>query len=408
MEKLHDDFIKLSQTIHFTTKMDVAFVDSIGSVIYQYTNHSIPAVLGTPENDYLYMHEVLKQQTVNDYFHHTNAYGLEYIATGNYRNDSFNGQFIIGPFISSISILSFIQDVIVRNNLPAGERKQLEHFYQSLPVINQMDTPHFGELLVNLTAEKFIEAKSVNSDSKPPLINYDQVEMTREEDKQIIEKRYHHQNKMMDAIRRGNMDEVKEALDTMLDIFVGFSDRIPGSPLRSSKNMALVSNTSFRVAAENSGVHPIYLHIISERFAILIEKTDKLPNLKKLIISMAYEYCELVQSFSTGNYSPVVKKSMDYIMMNLGEPLTLRQIATDIHVNPSYLSRKFKEESGRTLTEFITAKRIEESKLYLKKRSGTVTDIALMMGFNDLNYFTKVFKRLTGYTPSQYAKINSL
>lgn len=404
MEKIYDDFIKLSQTIHFTTKMDVTLTDCNGSVIYQYNNHSIPPILGTSENDYLHINEILEEQKSNNYFHHANVYGLEYIATGIYKNDTFNGLFIIGPFISSISILSFIQDVIVRYNLPAGERKQLEQFYQSLPVLNQMDTHHFGELLVNLTSGKYKEAKKVNIDSKPPVINYNQVEVTREEDKQIIEKRYHHQNKMMDAIRRGNMDDVKRASDTMMDIFIGFSDRIPGSPLRSSKNMALVSNTSFRVAAESSGVHPIYLHIISERFAILIEKTDKLPNLKKLIISMAYEYCELVHSFSTGHYNPIVKKSMDYIMMNIGEPITLAQIAKEIHLNPSYLSRKFKAESGMTITEFITVKRIEESKLYLKKRNNSVTDIALLLGFNDLNYFSKVFKRHTGYTPSQYAK----
>ncbi len=56
------------------------------------------------------------------------------------------------------------------------------------------------------------------------------------------------------------------------------------------------------------------------------------------------------------------------------------------------------------ITEFINQKRIEEAKLYLKRGNFSITDIAFMVGFNDLNYFSKVFKKLTSVTPSQYAK----
>ena len=183
-----------------------------------------------------------------------------------------------------------------------------------------------------------------------------------------------------------------------------FSDRIPESPIRSSKNMAIVLNTLFRMAAERGGVHPVYLHNISERFAILIERTTNIPNLDKLILLMTNEYCDLVNTFATGHYSPIVKKTIDYILLNLGNSLTQSQIAEEIHVNPSYLSRKFKEETGINITEFINQKRVEEAKLYLQRGNIAVTDIAFLVGFNDLNYFSKVFKKLTSVTPSQYAK----
>ncbi len=83
---------------------------------------------------------------------------------------------------------------------------------------------------------------------------------------------------------------------------------------------------------------------------------------------------------------------------------SFNQIANQIHVNPSHLSRKFKEDTGVNITEFINQKRIEEAKLYLKRGNISITDIAFMVGFNDLNYFSKVFKKLTSVTPSQYAK----
>ncbi|WP_411842322.1 helix-turn-helix domain-containing protein [Salinicoccus sp. HZC-1] len=407
-DKIYADFIKTGQIVHFTTKMDVILTEPSGNIIFHSTDHSLPVVLGEPENDYVYINETIGQLPTNNYFHHMNTYGLEYIAVGIHTENAFKGSLIIGPFISSLSINTLIQDIIVKNALPIGERKQLEQFYQSLPILNEIDTHYYGELLINMCSGTYTPAEEAAGGSKHPVINYDQIELTIEEDKQIIENRYHHQNEMMDAIRKGDQEAVNDSLHTMLDLFVGFSDRVPGSPMRSSKNMALISNTSFRIAAEKSGVHPVYLHIISERYAVLIEKTATLPNLKKLIISMANEYCELVRSFATGHYSQNVKKAMDYIMLNLGQPIRLSQISKQIHVNPSHLSRKFKEESGITITEFITQKRIEEAELYLQKGNTSITDIAFILGFNDLNYFSKVFKKYTGYTPSQYAKNNDI
>ena len=159
----------------------------------------------------------------------------------------------------------------------------------------------------------------------------------------------------------------------------------------------------FRIAAERSGVHPVYLHNISERFAISIERITTLPGLK-LIALIGDEYCELVNHFATGHYSPIIKKAVDYISLNLGNHLSLKEVAATIHVNASHLSRKFKEETGLTMTEFIHEKRIAEAKLYLQREDISINDVAFMVGFNDLNYFSKVFKKLTSLTPSQYIK----
>lgn len=119
---------------------------------------------------------------------------------------------------------------------------------------------------------------------------------------------------------------------------------------------------------------------------------------------MAEEYCELVVSVATRQYSPIVKKAIEYIYLNLGSSLLLKSIAEHVHVNPSHLSRKFKEETGMTITDFINKKRVDEARLHLRRGNLSVTEVAFLVGFNDLNYFGKVFKKFTNETPSQYAK----
>ena len=57
-----------------------------------------------------------------------------------------------------------------------------------------------------------------------------------------------------------------------------------------------------------------------------------------------------------------------------------------------------------TPTQFIHLKKVEEAKLHLEKGQLAITEIALLVGFNDPNYFGKVFKKVTGMTPSQFIR----
>ncbi|HYX51573.1 MAG TPA: helix-turn-helix transcriptional regulator, partial [Ktedonobacteraceae bacterium] len=71
---------------------------------------------------------------------------------------------------------------------------------------------------------------------------------------------------------------------------------------------------------------------------------------------------------------------------------------------PSYLSRVFKKEMGITLTDYINKLRIEEAKYMLDHRNISVSEAALSVGFNDPNYFSKVFTKLEHMAPHDYRK----
>ena len=392
--------------LYSITKMDTMCLDQNRNILFQLIDHSVPSVLAHHDDEYSHIHEVLCHQSTNHYYHFINTYGLEYIAVGIWRGPTFCGSMRVGPFISNMAVIDLIKDIISRNHLPIGERKQLEQFYQSLPVLSEPEYKNLGELLVHVCAHDYISSQQISTSTPKPLLNQDTLKVSIEENKDIIENRYKTQNRLMDAVAKGDKSEVNNILHSTTDI-LDFSDRIPESPIRSAKNMAIVINTLYRIAAERSGVHPVYLHNISERFAILIERTTTLPNLKKITVLMTNEYCDLVNTFATGDYSPIIKRTIDFILLNLGSTLTLTKIAHEIHVNPSHLSRKFKEETGMNITEFINSKRVEEAKLYLQRGHISITDVAFLVGFNDLNYFSKVFKKYTSLTPSQFPKRES-
>ena len=88
------------------------------------------------------------------------------MAVGIWRGQSFYGSILIGPLISSISVIDLIKDIIIKNNLPIGERKQLEQFYQSLPVLSEMEYKHIGELLVNMCGHEYINSQQISSSTR--------------------------------------------------------------------------------------------------------------------------------------------------------------------------------------------------------------------------------------------------
>lgn len=398
-----NDFHKICHILNTLTKMDVRLLDKEGNALLQLVNHHFPIPLQQFDNEYLHINNTLEKNKTNSYYYYVNSYGLEYVATGIWSNQSFYGCIVIGPFISSTSIIELISDIITINNLPVSQRNQLQEFYKSLSVITSNECRGIGELLVNMCTHQHIQSHLITTKIMKPTINKEQLQASIAESKNIIEMRYQLEKKLMNAISKGDKDDVARFSNETIRI-VDFSDRIPESPIRSSKNILLVLNTLCRLAAEKGGVHPIYIDNISEKFAILIERATNINQLKSLGILMLNEYCDVVKVYSTLKFSPIVKKAVDYIQLNLEEPLSLNDIASTIHVNPSHLSRKFKEDTNMNIIEYINHKRVEEAKLYLQRGNTSVTEIAFMVGFNDLNYFSRVFKKATSLTPSKYMK----
>ena len=96
-----------------------------------------------------------------------------------------------------------------------------------------------------------------------------------------------------------------------------------------------------------------------------------------------------------------------YVKEHLGEDIAISDIAEKLHFHPNYLMRAFKNETGMSILEYIVFARMEAAKKLLKGTRLPVKDIADMAGYGDCAYFTKIFHRETGMTPSQFRKTYS-
>lgn len=225
----------------------------------------------------------------------------------------------------------------------------------------------------------------------------------------FIEKSMERDKLLIQAIQSGNREMLDEVMNMPgLDQDKGYyygNPILKWDPLRTRKNGMIIRNTLCRVAGELGGVAAIYLHLIFEKYAIQIEQATTADYLEHVISpNMFAEYCDLVANYSTVKYSPLIKEIVVYIGNHLREELNVSNLAATFHVNSSHLARKFKKETGYTISEYVNHQKIEAAKLLFQGGEVTVGEVAEKLGYNSNSYFSKIFKKITGKSPVAYLK----
>ncbi len=217
----------------------------------------------------------------------------------------------------------------------------------------------------------------------------------------FIEERYGVEAKLLEAVQKGNTEDALKQLNLIANYHLAprYQD-----PVRDLRNVLISCNTLCRKAAEAGGVHPVYVDELSRQFAVHAETVSSGREGMRLMTEIVKNYCLLVRNYSLLGHSPVVQRVVSHINRNLSEDLSLKWLASRYTVNASYLSTLFRKEMGMTLTDYVSRQRIRYAILLLDSTDLQVQQIATECGICDVNYFRKLFKKITGKTPAEYAR----
>ncbi len=112
--------------------------------------------------------------------------------------------------------------------------------------------------------------------------------------------------------------------------------------------------------------------------------------------------CPSQHELRTGKRKLLVNKAKGYIDRHFRDPIRLEDVAEHLQVSTFYISRIFSSESDFSLVEYLTERRLNEAKKLLADGRHSVAEVARMAGYEDSNYFSKVFKRRVGCPPGKY------
>ena len=245
-----------------------------------------------------------------------------------------------------------------------------------------------------------------NHEEKEKLVE-ERLNKLNELTNEAMDYRYLMQDQLADAITTGNKEKLEETLK-LIDVdrvFTYLENDSKCELMDAFKAHLMTVNTYTRIAARNGDVLPLYLHLIFERFSMIIKDTYSMDYLiDHVYFEIFREYCDAVIHFSTSDYSSVMKEIVTYITDNLTSELTLTNIASIYGMHPVHLARKFKQETGNTFIGYVNQQRIYLAKYYFHLGDYQLSEVANLAGFNSHSYFTKVFKKMTGKTPTKYLK----
>ncbi|MDW2796207.1 AraC family transcriptional regulator [Clostridium boliviensis] len=320
--------------------------------------------------------------------------------------DDASSYLSIGPFLFSRPTEPEIQQIAGIYPSPHMEQ-ELKFFYNNLPLTfaREKFQAFITALFSPVLGPEMRIIYQSHSDVLNNLITANDFEHSFSEGDlslNLVEQRYQIEQQMIAAVKQQNIREAIRLHKKMIQFNYG---QRTSNQLRNSKNFMIVFNTLLRAAARECEVHPFYIDKISHQFAIEIEQCTNDLQLMKLSADMIRKYCLLIHNHSVKKYSDNIQDCVTYIDLHYNENLTLKKMAEYLNLNSSYLSTLFKKELGKTVTEYITQTRIKQALLLLNSTKHSIREVANQCGFDDINYFSRIFKKYEGMSPSSYRKM---
>ncbi len=207
---------------------------------------------------------------------------------------------------------------------------------------------------------------------------------------------------LMNMIRNGDTEALKGWIAAAPPVHAG---PMAQEHLRQYKNTFIVTTTLAARSAIRGGLDPEEALTTSDLLIRNCESLQDVQSIRRLQTNMLLTYTEQVERLRRGiRPTPLSIAASSWVQQHLSEPLNTEMMARDLHYSRSHLSRKLREETGVTLTDFILTKKCEEASRLLAYTDKTLIAISDYLGFSSQSHFARVFKKYIGKTPSEYRK----
>lgn len=209
------------------------------------------------------------------------------------------------------------------------------------------------------------------------------------------------ERELIGKVRLGDLKEAQKVFQTLLaDIFINGAANLNIIKARILELGVILSRASVDGGADlNQALE------ISSKFLQDVSRFDHVEEINLAAVKTLERYLHAVQNNETAKNRQAVQGMKTFIRENYGKNLTLEEVSSSVYLSPSYASRIFKENQSMTIIEYITKVKLEEAKKLLRDPKYQIDDVAEILGYHDASYFSKVFRRKEGMTPTQYRQI---
>jgi len=410
MEKNRDKYLKIVRFVSSLGRVDARFYEGNGDLGASCIAYKTPASLASADGLTEEMDRDLSSVAAGIALIHRDCFGRTWVCTG-----LFGGILVVGPFLTDNDSEALIAGILRQRGISHASVAQ---YFRSLPLRDDDAISALAGMLLVLENGVPGESCIVHPGRMMSIPLHDpSLEERIRIERDDIEGLYDVEKRFFDIVAAGDKEGLRQmemllngkgGVDRTIDVTMNhLAKRLPGNPLRLERNLSISLNTLLRLAAGRGGLSPLSLHGISERFAILIERSGSIESISRLRRDMIRTYVDAVRKIGIPGYSRPVKRALQHINENLDVRFSLKDLASVAGLHPVSLSRLFRKETGITLTSHIRKRRMEEARWLLSDPGQSVTDTALMVGYEDSGAFSKAFSREIGMTPRKFRSMKT-
>ena len=280
---------------------------------------------------------------------------------------------------------AFIQSM---RSLVAMPLESLQQILCTLNYVVNGEKLSLGDIVLNEPAEKTVVPQARETVQNEEAV-YEEVHNTL-----VVEQT------LMNMIRKGDTRSLKEWIASAPAVHAGPMAR---EHLRQYKNTFIVSTTLAARSAIRGGMDVEEALSTSDLLIRNCEALQDVQSIMRLQVNMFLTYTEQVERLRKGIPPTHLAIAVSaWVQRHLSESMDTEKLSRELHYSRAHLSRRFKEETGMTLTDYILTKKSEEAARLLAFTDKSLIAISDYLGFSSQSHFTRVFKKYIGMTPSEY------
>jgi two-component system response regulator YesN len=142
--------------------------------------------------------------------------------------------------------------------------------------------------------------------------------------------------------------------------------------------------------------------VSENKYLIQMLKIHNIKELKVSYIDYLKNFLIKIEESKQKELNGLISKAIEYINGNYHKNISLDDVAKEINMSYHYFSKFFKDSIGKNFVDYLTELRIDKAKEFLKDTTISIKEVCYKIGYSDPNYFSKIFKKVTGMTPTEF------
>ena len=202
---------------------------------------------------------------------------------------------------------------------------------------------------------------------------------------------------IFEGVKKGELEATLSAanyfFDWMLETYDNYTDDIK---LKTLEFVLRAESIAYGISGET------YRFRSREDYLRFINRVESYDKLIKWFIDKLTDACHDVKSRKENRSNGIIDRAKEYIMTHYQKDISLDDVSREVDISPYYFSKLFKEATGDNFIEYLTNLRIDKAKDLLDNTELSMKEICVQVGYANPNYFSRIFKKNVGVTPTEY------